>query len=298
MRMTKQEKRRAKTAGRTIKSYNALLAYAHYFFHPSVLPPLIHFAWIVLKDFFLLQFDRVIGFTKTKILHVDNPLDEKIPFDTTKVEVYLDFINYWVRPFVLLTDRIGTYRTARLLGKWLKLIAIEYHEASRMYRFRMSTTKRPEYTQGMFSVLHALDPHLLCVPSLHVAILSLFYAYFRDILKDKTFTDKERFNWTTEVYNHAIEIAESVLYVKQHSINCVAAALYMVSRLWPDTFTPTDATNFINDMFLSATDISQKDCAEIREYIAFNYECFLLEGCISSDWRDPIKKWLVNYSAE
>lgn len=298
MRMTSQEKRQAKTAGKSIRSCNALLAYAHYFFHPAVFPQLMRFLFIVLKDFFVLQFDRALGLTKTKILKVDNPLDEKVPFDSSKIEIYLDFINYWLRPFVLLTDRIGTYKTARLLGKWFNLIGTEYHEASKMYRFRMSTTERPQLNKGLFGVVHALDPHLCCVPSLHIAILSLFYAYMRNILKDECFTDNERFNWTTEVYNHAIEIAESVLYVKQHSVNCIAAALYMVSRLWPDTFTPTDATNFINDMFLSATDISQKDCAEIREYISFNYECFLLEGCISMDWRDPIKKWIMNYKSE
>ncbi len=296
MTLSKKEKRIAKLDGRTVKSFRAIHAYKFYFFHPKVFPSIIRFAWCVLKDFFALQFNQKFSFKKIPVINVDHPLDSKIPFNPAKIKTYLDFINFWIRPFALLTDRIGVHRTAPLLKKWVDLIHQEYYEASRMYRYRLSTTERPKYHRGLFSVIHSLDPHLCCVPSLHIAILALFYAYMKNIFKDETFTEKERFLWTTETYNYAIEIAESVLYVKQHSVNCIPAALYMVTRLYPDMFTPTDATNFINDMFLSATDIDFKDASAIREHISFSYECFLLEGCITNDWRDPVKKWINSYS--
>ena len=85
--------------------------------------------------------------------------------------------------------------------------------------------------------------------------------------------------------------------MKQHSVNCVASALYMITKCFPDIFTPNDATNFINDMFLTAETISQEDCMVIKEYISFLYERFLLEGYAADDWREPVIRWISTYNS-
>ena len=116
--------------------------------------------------------------------------------------------------------------------------------------------------------------------------------------KELGFSDAECFKKNTELYNHSIEIAESVLYVKQHSVNCVPAALYMTTKLFPQLFTPNDAVNFINDMFLTSNDIKKEDLSEIKDYISFMYERFLLEGYSADDWKESVYRWITSYEID
>lgn len=56
---------------------------------------------------FLLQFSVKLGFRKIPITHVDHHLDDSVPFDPTKVHVYLDFVNFWIRPMSFMLKRFG-----------------------------------------------------------------------------------------------------------------------------------------------------------------------------------------------
>ncbi len=290
------QKKIAKYESRPISSFPAITPYLHLFTRPDTIPTTFRF-WIpVFRTYFGLQYKRKWGISKTPIVHVDHELDQKIPFRADKVHIYMHFINMWVKSLSMLIHQFGAKDGCVYCREWLKVLTKIYHESARIYKFRLSTMERPKYHKGKFFWIHALDPHLLCVPSLHIAIIASCYAYFRNLFKRGNFSDKEEFLWTTELYNDAVEIAESVLYVKQHSVNCVPAALYMVTILFPDIFTPNDATNFINDLFLSANDISAEDKATIKAHISFMYERFLLEGAGEDDWTEPVKRWLVNYS--
>ena len=63
-------------------------------------------------------------------------------------------------------------------------------------------------------------------------------------------------------------------------------------------FTPNDAVNFINDMFLTSDAVSFESSAEIKEYISFMYERFLLEGYSTEDWKEPVINWLSTYEID
>lgn len=298
MTVTTTEKRIKKVAGRPLSSFSVLPAYPNLFFRPRAIGTTASFFKSVIAVFFVLQFGKKWGFLHIPVVHVDHPLDKKIPFLPQKVNTYLNFINFWIEPMTMLIHRYGAHNAMLFCREWLKLLTTTYDEAGRLYRFRLSTMERPRYHKGQFFTIHFFDPHLLCVPSLHIAIIVLCYSFYRMLFERESFTETEKKQWNKELYDGAIAIADSVLYVKQHSVNCVPAALYMVTRLFPDLFKPTDAVQFIGDMFAEPEGMSAQDAAAVREHILFIYERFLLEGAHEDDWRSPVQRWLVTYEKE
>ena len=108
------------------------------------------------------------------------------------------------------------------------------------------------------------------------------------------FTEEEKSVYLNEIYTGAIKIAETVLYIKQHSVNCIPAALYMMTFLMKPYFTAEDGIQFLRDMFVN-TDIPVQDQKELKDYMYFIYERFLLVGITDDNWIAPIKAWLKEY---
>ena len=106
--------------------------------------------------------------------------------------------------------------------------------------------------------------------------------------------NKEQDFYNAELYRGALDIAETVLYVKQHSVNCIPAALFMMTNLIPEYFKAEDARIFINDLFKDCTDIQPEDKINIHNHIKNMYENLLQEKG-DKDWTEPVKNWIVNY---
>lgn len=296
--LSRKEKRDLKFAERPLSSFSGFYVYIRSILSPRTTVSSWKFVFTVIKNYMIIQFKQKWGFSNIPVVCVDHPLDEKIPFTPSMVKTYMDFVYLFLRPLSMVIQRYGMKKAAPVCNQWYKITTQIYSEAGKMYTHTLSTTTRPDYKDNFqFKVIHAFDPHLLCVPSLHIALIALTCAYFKKAFKDLGLSDAECFQKNTETYNRAIEIAESVLYLKQHSVNCVPAALYMSTKVFPQLFTPNDATNFINDMFLTAETISPADCNQIKEHISFMYERFLLEGYAADDWRDPVIRWIENYSS-
>ena len=276
-----------------VKKYHALNVYLFVLFHPSAWKPTLRFVATAAIDFFWLQFRRRLGLLKTKIIHVDSPLDEFIPFKPENIDIYLDFINFWLRPLALLIA-LRRKTAAKRISDFLVLINRCYKEAADFYKFRMSTTKRPEgIAHRKFVWIKLLDPHYLCVPSLHVSVVVLTFTYFKRIFKEEQFSEAEQNFYNTEIYAEAMEIAETVLYIKQHSVNCVAAALYMMNCILEGEFSIQDAVDFINNMFANADDITDEHKNLINEHLNMLFEQLLLEGTNEYDWVTPLKRWIL-----
>ncbi len=276
-----------------VKKYHALNVYLFVLFHPSAWKPTLRFVATAAIDFFWLQFRRRLGLLKTKIIHVDSPLDEFIPFKPENIDIYLDFINFWLRPLALLIA-LRRKTAAKRISDFLVLINRCYKEAADFYKFRMSTTKRPEgIAHRKFIWIKLLDPHYLCVPSLHVSVVVLTFTYFKRIFKEEQFSEAEQNFYNTEIYAEAMEIAETVLYIKQHSVNCVAAALYMMNCILEGEFSIQDAVDFINNMFANADDITDEHKNLINEHLNMLFEQLLLEGTNEYDWVTPLKRWIL-----
>jgi len=296
------QKRIQKVSGKKMSSFKVAICYLVLPFRLNSLPTVIKMLFVIINKFFLIQFLVKFHIMKIPVTHVDHALDKKVPFEPKRVDVYLDFINFWIRPLAMLIHRFGSFNGIPLCAEFMRYITLTYSQAARMYRCNMTTTNRPDYEEtAAFRQIHKADPHLLCVPSLHIAIVCLVFSFYRMIFERENFTDEEKTQWNKELYDHAIKIAETVLYVKQHSVNCIPAALYMMTKITPELFTTTDAFNFINSLFLDApqkSHVSKEDRDKIIEHIQFTYERFLLEGAAEDDWFNPVLRWVRSYKAE
>lgn len=293
------ERRAKKVAGKPLKKFGVLRVYLTLLTNPATIGVSYKFLWTVFKNYLGTQFLEKWGIYKIPIVRVDHPLDKRIPFVPEKVSVYLDFVDFFIRPITMLLIKLGRKKGSQCGKEWFSKLTIVYSEAGRMYKTFLSTMERPNYTATRaFKIIHTFDPHLLCVPSLHISIIVLCYSFYGDLFKRLGFSEEERAFWGKELYVEATEIAESVLYIKQHSVNCVPAALYMITKLFPSLFSPVEATHFVNDLFLKATDIDQSDVHLIKEHILFMYERFLLEGTMEDDWREPVIRWCRDYKIE
>ncbi|MCR5762032.1 MAG: hypothetical protein K6G00_01465 [Treponema sp.] len=159
----------------------------------------------------------------------------------------------------------------------------------------MTTTKQPETNNIRLKMLRIMDPHYMCVPSLHIAVITLTTNFYKKLFEQNLFTEQEKTKWMKEIEEHGVEIADSVLYLKQHSVNCIPAALYMMTRIVPELVSPTEAVKLLDSILKNEPNIDSNTQKNITEHILFIYERFLLEGTTEEDWRKPILRWLESY---
>ena len=295
--MAKSSAEKKEPTIRSIDSYGAFLPYLIIPFRLKSAKVLFRFLRTVVRDFFWLQFSVKWRFKTIPVLDVSHPLDESIPFTPCKVKIYLNLTNFWIRPMTFLFRRLGVKKALPYCIEYLSLIETAYANAAKVYRFCMTTTKRPDYkTDAAFKMIHALDPHLLCVPSLHVAIVILASVYYAEVFKNGDFTEEERKAYTEELKEGARRIIESVLYVKQHSVNCIPAAMYMMLYVLKDRFTISTGIDIIDSLFIDDETLSDCDKKKVSAHIHFMFERLLLEGANENDWTIPVKRWLKSYA--
>ena len=235
------------------------------------------------------------------VINVETDLDEKIPFNPGKVNTYLGFIPFFVKPLDMMIKRMGYKTAVPYINRNVAVLSKTYKSASSIYRFSMTTTSRPDYKEdAAFKAIHAADPHLLCVPSLHVAICAVTYAWYKKFFQtapEGIFTNEESERRVAEIKAQALAIIESVLFVKQHSVNCIPTALYMISAIFgTDFFSAKDAVAFIEELFNSTSELDDQTRSEITEYFTSLYERTLLENSFNDNWQDSIKNWLKDYA--
>jgi hypothetical protein len=245
----------------------------------------------VWSKFFWRQYKAALRPGRIPVTPVDHPLDAKIPFNPDRVGTYLDFSGFWVRTAAFMLYRFGR-QALPLVEDFIRSIIGIYDWAAGIYAENLSTTSRPRYYGKLrFVIIHLTDPHLMCIPSLHVMLVIGTYTLFRrmlcalgqeltgDIAGDLS---KARF--------HALDITASVLEVKQHSVNCIPAAMYAMSRFDGTLFPREEALEFARDIVLAG--LAPGDETEIRAFIVRRYEDFLADPRGSTDWRMPLLAFL------
>jgi hypothetical protein len=248
--------------------------------------------FLVIRNFFLLQYEAAFFKHRYPLSDVDHPLDNEIPFKPECVTVYMDFATLWIRTQGFLLKTFGK-ESLPVVKDYIGKMTGLYLKAAKVCRQNMSTTVRPRYLgKPQFFSIHFLDPHLMCVPSLHVMSAVRTYTIFRDILKQ--FGAEERFAEEIEnVRLRALSIVESILYVKQHSINCIPAAFYVVTRIDRALFPPEEAERFSSALFQRSADIPPETIIELKTHIRSLYQEFLIEGEKSDDWTKPLLNFLL-----
>ncbi len=274
------------------------------FFYLPLYPLTARYAWnlitTILRDFFFLQIFQKLHFTKRLVINVETDIDSKIPFKPKYVKEYLGFVPFFVKPMDMLKRRLGLKNAASYLCLYLKYLTNIYKNASSIYRYCMTTTTRPKYFKTHnFRTIHFFDPHLLCVPSIHVAISAGTYAWFKQCFKTGIFPQEEAKEYLSEIKTQAVKIVESVLFIKQHSVNCIPLALYMLtSTMSKSFFSALEASDFIESLFVDSPEISPEVRTEIIEYFYYMYDRTLLESRFSSDWQNCIKHWLSDFAVQ
>ncbi|MCL2834298.1 MAG: hypothetical protein FWD78_14090 [Treponema sp.] len=246
----------------------------------------------IFKNFFFLQYKAALLPGRYPVSRADHRLDQKIPFRPDKVEIYLDFLHFFIRVQGFLIRTFGK-KVHPQTRDFIAALGEVYKTAAAVYSKNFSTTNRPRYLSKLrFAVIHAFDPHLMCIPSLHVMVLILTYTRFKKITHDPELnTDPAIQHEIEAVRSHALAITEAVLYIKQHSVNCISAAMYAMTR-FDNNFPPEEAEAFAGSLFADADDIPDMDKEEIRSYILGLYRQFLERGRDCPVWETPLLEFL------
>jgi hypothetical protein len=245
----------------------------------------------IFKNFFFLQYRAVLFPGRVPVSGVDHPLDEKIPFIPRRVGVYLDFTCFWIRAAGFLRRRFGR-KIQGPLRDFIASMGELYAFAAMVYRKNFSTTRRPFYVaRPRFLLIHCFDPHLMCIPSLHVMVVIHTALRFRDMLK--SLGEEDRYApQIEEIYRGSLAITDAILFVKQHSVNCIAAAMYAMTRFDGGLFTPREGEAFVSRLLRDQPSPGPDIQAEIREHILSLYRRFLAQGEDAPGWEAPLLKFL------
>jgi len=271
---------------------------------PSMRPAALRCVYSIFFNFFFRQYYAAWLPGRVPVSRVDHPLDLKIPFVPAWVAVYLDFIAYWVRmlSFLLRTYGRRAFDAAR---EFLSSMGKLYAFAAEAYQKNFSTTDRPFYiARPRFFLIHLVDPHLMCIPSLHVMVVIWTYTRFAAILRSLNEAEHCA-DQIEEMKRGALAITQAILFVKQHSVNCVAAAMYAMTCFDRNMFPPEEAEAFSGLIFRDPpqngclgpaaaprTKIPPADAAEIRAHILSLYYHFLEEGKTALNWVEPLLRFL------
>jgi hypothetical protein len=271
--------------------------------HPGFFLSAIRIIAEATRSFFVPQFENAL-LHRRPVVNVDHPLDATIPFDPSFIKKYLEFVQLWMASFYRLRRFYGPKREAEILG-FLEAIRRLYAEAGSVYGVVHTTTTRPSKNYNLrFAIIHAVDPHLNCVPSLHVILVVANWLLASRIVARlgadgaRGYKAEQVELWAASLRVEALAITESVLFVKQHSVNCVGASLYYLKRRFP-AFGDEAARAFVRDLFASdAARLGNAD--ELRRV--------MLEVCASLDgayalspekgWRPPIMDFIGGFAIQ
>lgn len=202
---------------------------------PIAYPLLLRACWTIWWDFFWTQYDLVLGLRKRNVTDISHPSDQKIRFYPEAISIYMRFIDLPLGALVVLLKhqkKSGTTIQQRKKCNTVMndvLVGFEkaYAAAAAVYKPFPTTTPRPN-TQHYPKVkwVYALDPHTNCLPSLHIIISAYTYAFVCHFDSDKS-------KFSQQVWDEAVAIGASVLWVKQHSIHCLPAALVLLEEIEP-----------------------------------------------------------------
>ncbi|MBN2433810.1 MAG: hypothetical protein JXK07_00935, partial [Spirochaetes bacterium] len=128
---------------------------------------------IILRDFFYLQTRLVPRKKRPPFVNIDHEIDNNIPFAPEWVNIYISFIGLWVYTVTWMFFAFKR-KSVPYIVKSLKEVKLIYLTAGSIYRKCQSTTTRPAPVEGdrTFALIHKMDPHLNCMPSLHVMIVT------------------------------------------------------------------------------------------------------------------------------
>jgi len=265
---------------------------------PRLLWALLCFLGTVFRRFFFDQYIyrfrlRSRSINKPQLRNVEHPLDATIPVRYETIGLYLTFIQLWISAISYLRRCLGPSFNTDFID-FLSGIRRCYLDASYVYGHCLSTTRRPSQAPSLhLAFVYAIDPHLFCVPSLHVLVVCYTYKKLEDQLRSRG--DFETFrSELAALKDRACAITESILYVRQHSVNCIPTALSMLSVILP-SYDEVEAKDFLEKLFKHDDDITDTHRNDALVYMLALYDRVAGNSLEPADRYDAIVDFLVSY---
>jgi hypothetical protein len=232
--------------------------------------------WHAVDHFFLPQFQGLLFPRLRPVATLAHPLDRDIPFQPREIVTYLGYIAFWFKTLRWFYDRFGKAALPDILASMDEVLLL-YREAGAIYRRCRSTTttRAPLPRHPYFAVIYLLDPHLACIPSLHILLICHNDLGAARILARHCPKPGEDERLLEAVRAEAVRITEAVLLVKQHSLVDVAPSLFLLSVLFPE-YRREQVADFVGRLFLDwqAPEASK---ARMRALLLASYDGFVAE---------------------
>ena len=245
----------------------------------------------IATTFFIPQFQSRLKIKKRKIVNVDHELDELIPFSADYMKIYMGFIPLWIKSIYFIYLEFGNI-SLHLVAEYINNIGELYKSGFNVSKSCQSTTTRPRSGRNIpLKMIHWADPHLHCVPSLHVMIVCFNHLRIESFIKELAEESADYEAELAYLKNQAVLITNSILFMKQHSINCIPAGLFALSSECSE-FTDQYALDLFKEIRKINTD-SIVRIEEITTYISDLYIEFR-----KSSGSDSNKEILINFLHE
>jgi len=245
--------------------------------HACLLSRGIELLKAAITEFFLPQFQTRLLPGIRPVSVVQHQEDSSLPFVPNRVPGYLGYIAIWLKTLRFLYNAFGK-RALPDIEQMMRDLRLIYYRAGRVYRRRQSTTHRPTPPLNPYFILMRLfDPHLHCIPSLHVMTMCCNYHKTRQIVMKlgPGQAGKETCGKAAaQTYALALQITEVVLLVKQHSLVDIGPSLFLFSSLFPG-YDEAEAKRFIGALFEHHQAIGPGTKARLRAAILQTYEDLL-----------------------
>ena len=224
------------------------------------------------REFFLPQFRSRLLPASRPVAVVSHPLDGSLPFKPGLFRRYLGYFTVWMKTLWCLYRIYGKL----VLGdieRMLEDVVLLYDVSGRVYRSCQSTTKsrRSAPANPYFLLIVLFDPHLHCIPSLHVLTICYNYHQTRKIVMRLDPGSAAGSRLVAETYRSALRITEATLLVKQHSLLDIGSSLFLLSRLFPD-YEDREIRRFVSKLFNGVAGLDPHTAILVREAILKSYE--------------------------
>jgi hypothetical protein len=228
-----------------------------------------------LREFFLPQFQSRLFPGTRPVAVMSHPADDSLPFVPGLFHRYLAYIKVWLSTLSSLYETYGKIVFEDIEEMMLDVIRL-YEVSGQVYRRCQSTTtsRRPAPTNPYFLLIAAFDPHLHCIPSLHVLTICYNFHRTRQITKRIDPGGAYGCRLTARTYSAALRITEAILLVKQHSLLDIGPSLFLLSRIFPD-FDAGEIRRFVADLFTDPSLIDRPTAQRIRAVILGGFQKLL-----------------------
>jgi len=258
----------------------------------------VRFGITVARKFFIDQFLhrhalRTGSPTAPAVRNIEHPLDARVPVRYEAIDTYLGFVQMWISALSYIRRREGRRFNGAIIDFMTGLERC-YVDAALVYGQCLSTTRRPEQAPNLrLAFVYAVDPHLFCVPSLHVLVVCYTYQKLADILSERGLSATYAVELAA-LRDRAAAITESILYVRQHSVNCIPTALSMLSVIVP-SYDLQESLDFLKTLFVSDASIAPEDRSDMVDYMASLLSSLSASGPGQDERYGAIVQFLKSY---